>query len=62
MKDSIPSQLRFPAFDGFSVRADFEGGALSSDFGAVQLRGVDKQRGLIARCRHDSGFPPCFLL
>jgi len=47
MKDSIPSQLRFPAFDGFSIRADFEGGALSSDFGAVLLRGIDKQSGLI---------------
>ncbi len=47
MKDSIPSQLRFPAFNGFTIRADFEGGALSSDFGAVLLRGIDKQSGLI---------------
>jgi len=47
MNDSIPSQLRFPAFDGFKVRADFDGGVLSSDFGAVLLRGIEKQAGLI---------------
>jgi hypothetical protein len=34
MSDSIPSQLRFSAIAGFSVRADFDGGALSPDFGA----------------------------
>lgn len=49
MSDSIPSQLRFPAIAGFTVRADFEGGAVSSDFGALLLRGVDQQSGLIAR-------------
>jgi hypothetical protein len=49
MSNSIPSQLRFPAIAGFSVRADFEGGALSSDFGALLLRGVDQQVGLISR-------------
>ncbi len=31
------------------MRADFEGGALSSDFGALLLRGVDRQIGLTAR-------------
>jgi hypothetical protein len=30
---------------GSPVRADFEGGALSSDFGALLLRGIDHQRG-----------------
>jgi hypothetical protein len=49
MSDSIPSQLRFPAIDGFSVRADFDGGAMSSDFGALLLRGADQQIGLISR-------------
>lgn len=47
--DSTPSQLRFPAIAGFSVRADFQGGALSSDFGALLLRGIDQQIGLISR-------------
>jgi hypothetical protein len=47
--DSIPTQLRFLPIAGFSVRADFDGGALSSDFGAVLLRGSDLQSGLIAR-------------
>lgn len=49
MSDSIPTQLRFPAIAGFTVRADFEGGAVSSDFGALLLHGVDRQTGLIAR-------------
>lgn len=48
MTHSTPSQLRFPAIDGFTVRADFEGGAVSSDFGALLLRGVDRQIGLIS--------------
>lgn len=49
MSNSIPSQLRFPAIAGFSVRADFDGGAMSSDFGALLLRGADQQIGLISR-------------
>ncbi len=49
MDQSTPSQLRFPATAGFTVRADFEGGALSCDFGALLLRGVDRQTGLIDR-------------
>jgi len=49
MTDSIPTQLRFPAIAGFTVRADFEGGAVSSDFGALLLHGVDRQTGLINR-------------
>ena len=48
MSDSTPKQLRFPALNGYTVRADFDGGALSSDFGPLLLRGVDQQIGLIS--------------
>ncbi len=46
MNDPTPTQLRFPALAGFTVRADFDGGEVSSDFGALLLRGVDRQTGL----------------
>jgi hypothetical protein len=46
---STPEQLRFPPIAGSTVRADFDGGALSSDFGALLLRGIDRQIGLTAR-------------
>ena len=46
MSKCTPEQLRFPPIDGLTVRADFEGGALSSDFGPLLLRGVDRQIGL----------------
>ena len=49
MCHSTPTQLRFPAMADFTVRADFNGGALSSDFGAILLQGVDRQTGLIER-------------
>ena len=49
MSDSIPTQLRFPPISGFSVRADFNGGALSSDFGPILLQGVERQIGMIQR-------------
>lgn len=49
MSDCIPTQLRFPAIAGFTVRADFEGGSVSSDFGALLMHGVDRQTGLIQR-------------
>lgn len=49
MHYSSPTQLCFPPVAGQTVRADFEGGALSSDFGALLLRGVDRQIGLTAR-------------
>jgi hypothetical protein len=32
---SSPQQLCFPPVAGHTLRADFEGGALSSDFGAL---------------------------
>ena len=49
MPESTPEQLRFPPISGFSIRGDFQGGALSSDFGPMLLRGVDQQIGLIER-------------
>src|SRR5712691_2643925 len=49
MLHSTPEQLRFPPLAGYTVRADCEGGALSSDFGALLLRGVDRQIGLTER-------------
>src|SRR2546422_10298758 len=42
-------QLGFPPIAGQTRRADFEGGALSSDFGALLLRGIDRQIGLTTR-------------
>ena len=60
MEKGTPTQLRFPASAGFTIRADFEGGAMSSDFGAVLLRGIDLQTGLIARLTsaiHDTRHP-----
>jgi hypothetical protein len=49
MLHSTPEQLRFPPLAGYTVRADFDGGALSSDFGALLLRGIDRQIGLTER-------------
>jgi hypothetical protein len=46
---SPPEQLSFPPVAGHTVRADFEGGALSSDFGVLLLRGIDRQIGLTER-------------
>ncbi|MBK8359576.1 MAG: IS1380 family transposase [Comamonadaceae bacterium] len=49
MADAIPTQLRFPTSAGFTIRAEFDGGAMSSDFGAILLRGTDLQIGLTSR-------------
>ena len=49
MQESIPAQLRFPPVAGLTVRGDFDGGAISSDFGPLILRGVDRQIGLTER-------------
>ena len=49
MSKSTPEQLRFPPVAGLSVRGDFDGGALSSDFGPMILRGVDRHIGLTER-------------
>ena len=47
--DSTPKQLRFPPAAGFTVRADFAGGEVSSDLGALLLSAVDQRIGLIGR-------------
>ncbi len=47
--NSTPEQLRFPSIPGFSIRADFNGGGLSSDLGAILVNGVDRQIGLTQR-------------
>ena len=49
MPYSSPKQLCFPPVAGHTLRADFDGGALSSDFGPLLLRGVDRQIGLTER-------------
>jgi hypothetical protein len=46
MPECTPEQLRFPPVAGLTVRGDFDGGALSSDFGVMVLRGIDRQIGL----------------
>ncbi|MCP4874406.1 MAG: hypothetical protein GY896_02885 [Gammaproteobacteria bacterium] len=35
-----------------SIRADFKGGALSTDFGSMLLRGVDQQTRLTEHLAH----------
>lgn len=47
--NSTPEQLRFPPAAGFTVRADFTGGEISSDLGALLLSAVDRRIGLIDR-------------
>jgi hypothetical protein len=49
MQNSTPEQLRFSPSAGFTLRADFNGGGLSSVLGPLLLRGVDRQIGLTAR-------------
>ena len=44
-----PTQLRFAPSAGFTLRADFDGGGLSSDLGPLLLRGIDQQIGLTER-------------
>lgn len=46
---ATPEQLRFHSIPGTTIRADFTGGALSSDFGTILLSNVDQQIGLSAR-------------
>lgn len=47
--DFTPEQLRFNSIPGYTVRADFAGGELSSDLGALVLGAVDRRIGLIDR-------------
>src|SRR5437879_13827895 len=46
---SSPDQLWSRPVAGQTLRADFDGGALSSDFGPLLLRGIDRQIGLTER-------------
>jgi hypothetical protein len=45
----ICTQLEFGGFDGHKVVAGFDGGAITSDAGALLLRHVDKVIGLFDR-------------
>lgn len=47
--DFTPEQLRFPPAAGYTVRADFTGGEITSDLGALLLAAVDRRIGLIDR-------------
>lgn len=47
--DFTPEQLRFPPAAGYTIRADFAGGEISSDLGALVLGTVDRRIGLIDR-------------
>ncbi len=47
--NSTPEQLRFASIPGCTLRADFQGGGLSSDLGPLLLKGVDRQIGLTER-------------
>jgi len=49
MTKATLKQLRFPTVDGLSIRASFDGGAMSSDFGSLLVAGVDRQIGVTAR-------------
>jgi hypothetical protein len=63
MAYSTPAQLSCHPVAGHTSRADGEGGALSSDFGVLFLRGIDRQSGRTARLAaaiHDTR-PPSYL-
>ena len=47
--NSTPEQLRFASIPGCTIRADFQGGGLSSDLGPLLLKDVDRQIGLTQR-------------
>jgi len=47
--DFTPEQLHLPPAAGFTVRADFSAGEVSSDLGALVLSAVDRRIGLIDR-------------
>ena len=49
MVHSTQEQLCFPPVEGLTVRGHFDGGALSSDFGPLLLRSIDRQVGLTER-------------
>ena len=49
MSQSTQKQLRFHPSNGKTIRADFNGGELSSDFGALLFWGIMLHSGLIDR-------------
>lgn len=49
-----PQQFKFEAVAGRSVVAAFDGGAVSTDAGALLLSGLDRRGGMIER------FAACF--
>lgn len=49
MNDSTSNQLRLPSIPGYTIRVAYDGGALSTDFGAILLSNIDSQTGLISR-------------
>ncbi|MDX8483310.1 IS1380 family transposase [Mesorhizobium sp. VK24D] len=58
----ISDQLEFEGFDGHKVVAGFDGGAITSDAGALLVRHVDKIVGLfrrVAACFIDRRDPDC---
>jgi Transposase DDE domain group 1 len=60
--DCISKQLEFEGFDGHKVVAGFDGGAITSDGGALLLREVDSAIGLferVASCFVDRRDPDC---
>jgi hypothetical protein len=60
--DCISNQLEFEGFDGHKVIAGFDGGAITSDAGALLLRQVDSAIGLfdrVASCFVDRRDPDC---
>ena len=60
--DCISEQLEFEGFDGHKVVAGFDGGAITSDAGALLLRKVDSAIGLfdrVAACFVDRRDPEC---
>ncbi|MBY5641158.1 IS1380 family transposase [Rhizobium leguminosarum] len=60
--DCISAQLEFKGFDGHKVIAGFDGGAITSDAGALLLRHVDGAIGLfdrVAACFIDGRDPKC---
>lgn len=58
----ISDQLEFEGFDGHKAVAGFDGGAITSDAGALLVRHVDKIVGLfrrVAACFIDRRDPDC---
>ena len=47
--NSNPEQLRFLPMNGCTIRADFEGGIMSEEYGPLLLRGIDNQIALTTR-------------